>query len=303
MSQEQLFGGVEAGGTKFVCATGNGSGTLRASIEFPTQDPESTVSSVVEFFQSQSDAREDLSAIGVGSFGPLELNVDSPSYGRILVTPKKGWQNFDLRGEIARGLNLPVAIDTDVNAAAIGEWQWGALRGLQHGLYVTVGTGVGVGAIVDGQLLHGKHHPEMGHMLIPRSPDEQAGFAGVCPYHRSCVEGLASGRAIVSRWGSKLVDLPVTHPAWDLQASYLAMFLTNLTFALQPERVVVGGGVMNDTLLSKTQNLLQGALGGYRSTLTEREMINDYLLRPALEGRAGVLGAIALARAGNRLKR
>ena len=295
MSYKQIFGGVEAGGTKFICATGDGSEKLCIMVEIPTREPESTIREAVGFFRSQSQAGERLAGVGVGSFGPLELNTGAPDYGHILTTPKAGWNNLDIRGEFARALDLPVVIDTDVNAAVMGESQWGAARGLRHCLYVTVGTGIGVGSIIDGRILHGEFHPEMGHMLIPISPDELEGFGGICPFHQSCVEGLASGAAIVSRWGSKLADLPQEHPAWRLEAQYLAVFLSNLTFALQPQRIVIGGGVMNETLLSLIRGRLPVTLAGYRPSLATAESVADYLVLPALDGRAGVLGAIAMA--------
>jgi len=175
------------------------------------------------------------------------------------------------------------------------DWRWGAARGLQHCLYVTVGTGIGVGAMVNGRILHTVHHPEMGHMLIPISPDEPDEFTGICPFHQACAEGLASGAAIVSRWGSKLADLPQAHRAWRLEAGYLAVFLSNLTFALQPQRIVMGGGVMNAALLSSIREQLPATLAGYRPSLVTAESLVDYLVLPDLGGRAGVLGAIAMA--------
>lgn len=295
MSFKKLFGGVEAGGTKFVCATGDGSNKLRATVEIQTREPESTIREALEFFRSQLQAGGSLAGVGIGSFGPLELNTEASNYGNILTTPKPGWQDFDIHGAFAQALDVPVTIDTDVNAAVTGESRWGAARGLQHCLYVTVGTGIGVGAIVDGRILHGEHHPEMGHMLIPTSPDEAEEFVGICPYHQSCVEGLASGTAIVNRWGSKLVDLPQDHPAWQLEAQYLAMFLSNLTFTLQPQRIVIGGGVMNETLLALIHGRLHVALAGYRPSLAAAESVADYLVLPELNGHAGVLGAIAMA--------
>lgn len=295
MAANKLFGGVEAGGTKFVCATGTGTDKLRVSVEIPTRRPESTLREVIDFFRSQEEGTERLAGAAIGSFGPLELNENASNYGHILKTTKPGWEGFDIRGELARALDVPVAIETDVNAAAIGEMNWGAARGLQHCLYVTVGTGIGVGAIVDGKILHGEHHPEMGHTFVPISPDETDAFEGICLYHKSCVEGLASGIAIVSRWGRKLIDIPKNHPAWHLEAQYLAKFLANLTFVLQPQRIIIGGGVMNETLLSMVRELLHSTIASYRPTLTAREAMNDYLVMPELGGRAGVLGAIAIA--------
>ena len=210
--QERRYGGIEAGGTKFVCAIGTGASDLQAVAEISTGEPESTIAEVIQFFRSQLNGDGKLHGLGIGSFGPVELNEDAPDYGCIKSTPKSRWQNVDIRGEFARALDVPVVIDTDVNVAAVGELQWGAARDLRHCLYVTVGTGIGVGAIVDGHILFGAQHPEMGHMLVPVSLDEPGEFAGVCPYHQSCAEGFASGTAIVQRWSSKLCDLPDNHP-------------------------------------------------------------------------------------------
>lgn len=295
-STDLLYGGVEAGGTKVVCAVGRGPGDLRAVTSFATRDPRSTVDDVLGFFRAQSAGGMGLRAIGIGSFGPLDLDPASPAFGRISTTPKPGWQDVDLRGLLADGLGLPVAIDTDVNAAALGEAIWGAARGIANFLYVTVGTGVGVGAVVNGRLLHGEQHPEMGHMLIPVSREEPAGFRGTCPYHGTCVEGLASGTAVVSRWGRRLDALPENHPAWALEAGYLADFFTSLTFALQPRRIIVGGGVAGPRLVEMTRRALHARLAGYRPSLAESRALDDYLVMPRLGAEAGVLGAIGLAR-------
>ena len=296
MQTETRFGGIEAGGTKFVCAVGVGTHGVQTIEEIPTRKPEQTIPDLIDFFRLQASQSGALAGIGVGSFGPVELQKGASNYGHITTTPKSDWQDVDIRGELARGLDLPVAIDTDVNAAATGELNWGAAQGLKHCLYVTVGTGVGVGAIVDGQILFGYQHPEMGHMRVAPALVEPGGFEGICPYHRSCVEGMASGRAIVHRWGKKLCDLPEDHPAWDLEAHYLAAFLSNLTFVLQPERIVIGGGVMDEALLGIVREQLRIELGGYRNSLATLAAVEDYLVLPALDGRAGVLGAIAMAK-------
>ncbi len=300
MSQDRThnhrYGGVEAGGTKFVCATGRGSGDLNAIIEIPTREPEPTIRAAVEFFRAQSSSNDGLAGIGIGSFGPLELDRGACDYGHIKTTPKKSWQNVDICGEFSRALDLPVVIDTDVNVAALGESRWGAAKGLRFSLYVTVGTGIGAGAIVEGKILHGAQHPEMGHMLVPMGPDELADFTGTCPYHPSCVESLASGAAVVKRWGSKLCDLPQHHPAWNLEAHYLAAFFSNLTFAFQPQRIISGGGVMSSTLISLVREHLHRNIAGYRLELARRETMDDYLVLPELDGRAGVMGAIAMAK-------
>ena len=290
------YGGVEAGGTKFICAVGHGGDDPSEIAEIPTGEPVTTIREAIQFFRSTRRTGDDVRAIGIGAFGPIELNPDASNYGHITTTPKPGWQNVDIRGEFARALGLPIAIDTDVNVAAIGECSWGAARGLDHFLYVTVGTGIGVGAVVDGVVLKGAQHPEMGHMFIPMSPDEPSGFVGVCPFHGSCVEGLASGAAIVERWGGRLSEFPAEHPAWQLEAEYLAMLFANLTFTLQPQRIVAGGGVMNPRILSLIRERLHSCLAGYRTSLSEREAVKRYLILPELGDRAGVLGALELAR-------
>lgn len=294
-SRGRLFGGIEAGGTKFICAVGTGPDDLREVIEIPTRDPASTLAEALGFFRSLAGRGQRIAGLGIGSFGPVELDPRSADYGRITTTPKPGWQGVDIRGEFARALGVPVAIDTDVNAAALGELEWGAARGLEHFLYVTVGTGVGVGAVIGGRVLHGEHHPEMGHVFVPVSADEPAGFDGCCPYHGSCIEGLASGTAIGARWGARLDAFPPGHPAWQLEAGYLAAFFANLTFILQPQRIVAGGGVMSEPLTRLVRERLHTMLAGYRPTLADREAVDDYVVMPGLGGRAGILGAIELA--------
>ena len=291
----KLFAGVEAGGTKFVCAVGRNPDDIESLIEIPTRDPASTIKAAAEFFRSFNQSGRRLAGLGIGSFGPLDLDPDSPKFGHITTTPKPGWQNVDLLAEFRKVLTLPMIVDTDVNAAAFGEWVWGAAQGLAHFLYVTVGTGVGVGALVAGKLLHGEHHPEMGHMFVPLSPHEPDSFTGICPFHRGCVEGVASGAAIVKRWGAKLCDLPDGHPGHEMEADYLATFFSNLTCVLQPQKIIVGGGVMNARLLQPVREKLLEKIGGYRVSLGNQQAINEYLVMPGLRNRAGALGAIALA--------
>lgn len=294
-TEAPCYGGVEAGGTKFVCAIGRGPDDLRSVTEFPTADAGDTIARCAGFFRRLRDEGQVIGAIGIGSFGPLELDPDSPHFGHITTTPKPGWQDVDLLGELARGTGLPVRIDTDVNVAALAEGRWGAARGLQHFIYVTVGTGIGVGACIGGRILHGVHHPEMGHVLLPPDAGEPKGFAGICPFHGGCAEGLASGAALVARWGRRLGDLPPEHPAWRMEANYLGTFLAALTLTLQPERIVIGGGVMNETLLQHVRDSLGVRLGGYRRSLASRAELDTFLVMPDLGNRAGVLGAISIA--------
>jgi len=276
------FGGIEAGGTKFVCAVGNGPHDLETA-EFPTTAPAQTLEQVIQFFRD----RQPLAAIGIGSFGPIDPNPTSPTFGYITSTPKLAWRNFDLAGTIRRALEVDVAFDTDVNAAALAESRWGAAQGLGTFLYVTVGGGLGGGAIVNGRLLHGRLHPEMGHIRIPHDRLRDP-FPGNCPYHDDCLEGLAAGPAIAARWGQPGHLLPAGHPAWDLEAEYLALGIVSWTCTLAPERIILGGGVLRRTeLFGMVREKVAVLLNGY---LDPPEIVP-----PGLGSRSGVLGAIALA--------
>jgi fructokinase len=289
-----LYAGIEAGGTKFVCAVGTGPDDLRALTRFPTTTSEETLAQVIAFLRAQHSVTP-IAAIGIGSFGPVDLNAASPTYGHITSTPKPGWANADIVGAIKRHINVPVALDTDVNVAVLGENKWGAAQGLDTFAYLTVGTGIGGGVLANGKLLHGILHPEVGHMLIPH--DMQADpFPGTCPYHRDCLEGLASGPALEQRWSQRGEMLPRDHPAWRLEAHYLAMALTNLIYVLSPQRIVLGGGVMNQPqLLPMIRKEVQTLLRRYIQLPQLLTDIDSYIVRPTLGDRAGVLGAIALA--------
>jgi fructokinase len=288
------FGAVEAGGTKFVCAVGNGAGELRSRAEFPTTSPVETIARVVEFLDKQAKV-EPLRAVGIGSFGPIDVSPDSPQFGFITSTPKAGWQNTDLAGPVRRALGVPVAFDTDVNAAALGEHKWGAAQGLETFVYVTVGTGIGGGAMIEGKLIHGLLHPEMGHMRIAHDRQSDP-FAGVCPFHGDCWEGLATGPAIEARWGSKGQDLPPGHKAWQLEAEYLALAVTNLICTLSPQRIILGGGVMHqESLFPIVRRRTMELLNGYIRKEEILERMDQFIVPPQLGDSAGILGAIALA--------
>jgi len=290
-----LFGAIEAGGTKFVCILGSGPEDVRAEARFPTTTPEETIRQTVGFFRCQQVEHGELAAIGIASFGPLDLDPDSPTYGYITSTPKPGWANTDFAGMIRRALSLPVGFDTDVNAAALGEWRWGAARGLDTFIYLTIGTGIGGGGMVNDRLLHGLLHPEMGHLCIPHDWGADP-FAGSCPFHGDCLEGLASGPAIESRWGQRGETLLLDHPAWELEAHYLALGVVNWIYTLSPQKVILGGGVMQQArLFSLLRREVQTLLGGYLQSLATQKEIDDYIVPPALGKRAGVLGALALA--------
>jgi fructokinase len=295
LKKPYLFGGIEGGGTKFVCAVGSGPDDIRAETRFATTDPQSTIAKALAFFQEQIIQYGTLAAIGVASFGPVDLRLDSPSYGHITTTPKPGWANVDILGQISRGLGVKTAFEMDVNAAALAEWRWGAGRGVGSLIYLTVGTGIGGGALIGDRLVHGLVHPEMGHMLIPhdRALDP---FPGICPYHGDCLEGLATGLAMEKRWGKRAEELPPDHPAWALEAEYLAAGLVNLILSLSPERIILGGGVMGQPqLFPLIRKKVVTKLAGYVASPAISEDIDRYIVPPGLGKRSGVLGAIALA--------
>ena len=291
-----LFGGIEAGGTKFVCAVGSGPDDIRAETRFPTTTPEETIGQAIAFFREQREQHGELAALGIAAFGPLDPDPASTTYGYITSTPKPGWANTDFAGPLARALNLPVAFDTDVNGAALGEGRWGAAQGLDTFIYLTIGTGIGGGAMVGGSLLHGLLHPEMGHVRLPHDR-QQDPYPGRCPYHGDCLEGLASGPAIAARWGRPAETLPVDHPAWSLEAHYLALGLVNFIVTLSPQRMILGGGVMEQAhLFPLVRRRVLELLNGYVQSPRLLEAIDTYIVPPALGRRAGVLGALALAR-------
>ncbi|HEX6014272.1 MAG TPA: ROK family protein, partial [Geminicoccaceae bacterium] len=274
--------------TKWECAIGTGPDDLRATATIPTTTPEETIGRVVAFFEREGP----IAAIGIGSFGPVDRNPGSATWGHITSTPKPGWAYTDVGGEIARRLSVPVAFDTDVNAAALAEHRWGAAQELDTFCYVTVGTGIGGGGMAGGRLLHGLLHPEFGHMRIPHDRESDP-FEGVCPYHGDCWEGLASGRAIEARWGRPAAELDADEAVWVLQAHYLALGLVSVICVLSPERILLGGGVMRRPgLLPLVHREVEGLMNGYQETAT--------IMLPALAPRSGVLGAIALAEAGER---
>jgi fructokinase len=292
----QLYGGIEAGGTKFVCAVGSGPDDIRSEIRFPTTTPQETIGQAITFFQEQA-RQVDLAAIGIAAFGPVDPNPASPTFGVITSTPKPHWSNTDLAGAVRRALGLPVGFDTDVNGAALGEQRWGAAQGLDTFLYFTIGTGVGGGGMVGGKLMHGLVHPEMGHMRLPH--DWQADpFKGTCPFHGDCFEGLAAGPALHARWGQPAETLPPDHPAWQLEARYIALALANFIVTISPQRIILGGGVMSSPHMFPTvRSQVQQFLNGYVQSPAILEHIDEYIVAPGLGNRAGVLGAIALGQA------
>jgi fructokinase len=287
------YGGIEAGGSKWECAIGTSPDDVRAAETIRTTAPKETLDRAIAFFEREGP----VDAIGIGSFGPIDQKLSSPTWGHITTTPKPGWAHTDVGQEIRRRLSVPVAFDTDVNAAALGEHRWGAGQGLDTFCYITVGTGIGGGGLAGGNLLHGLLHPEFGHMRIPHD-FERDPFEGVCPYHGDCWEGLASGRAIEARWGKPAEELDDEPAVWELEAHYLALGLVSVMCVLSPERIVVGGGVARrDALLPLVQSEVLSLMNGYLDSTVVRDRISDYITPPALGARAGVLGAIALAEA------
>ena len=291
----KLFGGVESGGTKFVCMVGRDPENIISEIRFPTTDPDETIQKTIAFFAPYARSKE-LAAVGVASFGPVDLNPGSQTFGHITTTPKAGWQQVDLCGRIQQALNVPLAFETDVNAAAWGEKYWvPENQPWDPFLYITVGTGIGVGVIVNGAPLHGLIHAEAGHLAIPHDWQRDP-FPGVCPYHGDCLEGLASGFSMGKRWGQSAQTLPDAHPAWDLEAEYIALALVNLIYAYSPQRIVLGGGVsQHPGLHQAVRHKVQQFNNGYVQSPWLLDKIDDYILPPALGNRSGVLGAIAMA--------
>lgn len=290
-----IYGAIEGGGTKFICAVGSGPNSIRAEARFATTTPEETMAHVIEFFKQQEEKFGQLAAIGFASFGPLDPNPASPTYGFILPTPKPGWSNADVVGMLRNEFDIPIAFDTDVNGAALGEWRWGKAQGLQTFIYLTVGTGIGGGAYVEGNLLHGLVHPEMGHILLKHDLEKDP-FEGVCPFHGDCFEGLASGIAIEKRWGMRGTLLTPDHIAWDLEVDYIAQALTTYTMTLSPQRIILGGGVGSlAPLLPRVQKRTRELINGYVQSPVILENIESFIVNPGLGNRSGMLGAIALA--------
>ncbi len=291
-----LYGGIEAGGTKFVCAIGSSPDDIRATIRFPTTHPAESLRKACDFFRHyMREQHVTLDGIGIGSFGPLDLNPNSSDYGKITSTPKQGWAFTDVRGAVEAGTEVRTAIDTDVNAAALGEGLWGAAQGLTDFVYLTIGTGIGGGLIIDGKPYHGLVHPEMGHIALPHDLQRDP-FPGNCPYHQDCFEGLASGPALEARWGQPAKTLPEAHPAWELEAHYIALGLQNIICVGSPQRIILGGGVMEQhQLFALIRQKVQTYLDEYIHTQSILTGIDDYIVPPGLGGKAGVLGSIALA--------
>ncbi|MFO8036630.1 MAG: ROK family protein [Anaerolineales bacterium] len=289
----QLYGGIEAGGTKTICAVGTGPDDVLAESRFATTVSEETIPKLISFFKPYAPR---LAALGIGSFGPLDLDPKSPTYGHITSTSKSDWIGADFLGPFQRSFDMPIGFDTDVNTAALGEHHWGAAQGLDTYLYLTIGTGIGGGAMVEGNLLHGMMHPEMGHIPLPQNTTQDP-FKGICPYHGNCFEGLASGPALEARWGAPPETFSEEHSIWDLEATYIAYALVNYISILAPQRIILGGGVMQQRqLFPLIRTKVIEILNGYFQVPQITENIEWFIVPPDLDDRAGILGAIALAR-------
>ena len=294
MSNKKLYGGLEAGGTKFVCAVASGPGQIVDEIRYMTTTPDETLGKAIQFFQPFVESRQ-VRTIGVGAFGPLDSNPQSPTYGFVTATPKPGWSNTNVLGTLREALKINIAFDMDVNTAALGEYLWGASKGCDPSLYLTIGTGIGGGYIVDGRPLIGLLSLEMGHVLIPHNRELDP-FPGNCPFHNDCFEGLASGPAIEKRLGVTGAMIPEEDVFWDIEADYIASALMNYILTLSPKKIILGGGVMQrEFLFPKVRFRVRELLNGYVSSKKILEEIEDYVVAPGLGNQSGSLGAIALA--------
>jgi fructokinase len=292
-----IYGSVEAGGTKFVCAAGSSPDRILERIRIPTETPEKTLAAAVDFLKAAEKTHGKIRALGVSSFGPVDLAESSPTYGYITTTPKPGWRNTDILGAFRKAFPaLPIGFDTDVNGAALGEARWGAARGLDAVLYITVGTGIGGGFLLRGRPLHGLLHPEMGHIRVPHDLARDP-FLGGCPWHGDCLEGLASGAALEKRAGRPARDIAPRDPLWDIEAGYLAAAAVNFTLTLSPEIIIMGGGVLNAPgLLAKIRTRAALLLNGYIAAEALLTNLDAYIVSPGLAGLSGLAGSFALAR-------
>ena len=285
----KYYGSLEAGGTKMVCAIGDDQGNILERISIPTLEPENTMPAIIDFFRDKN-----ISALGIGCFGPVDLDRKSATYGYITTTPKLAWKNYDIVGICKKELGVPVGFDTDVNASALGEATWGCTKDLDHSIYITVGTGIGAGVIIDGKPYHGMLHPEAGHIFLarhPRDPMEK----GICPYHELCLEGLASGPAIAARWGKPGAELADRKEVWELEAYYLAQAICSYIMILSPERIIVGGGVSHqEQMMPMIRKEVERQMGGYIQAKGMKDLDN-YIVLPSLNDNQGIMGGLKLA--------
>jgi fructokinase len=292
-----VLAGIELGGTKCVCTLGSGPDDIRAQLTLPTHDPQTTLVAIADLLERWRGDFGEPVALGIASFGPIDLRHDSPAYGRIQASPKTQWQDADLIGFFSRHFRGPIALTTDVIGAALAEGRWGAARGLTDYAYITVGTGVGVGLIASGTPLVGIHHPEMGHVRVARMPGDDWG--GSCSFHGACVEGLASGPAIEARCGQPAASIAADSPVWDSVAHALTQLAHLLAVSVAPQRILIGGGVVSGRpeLLARIRGGLAQSLNGY---LRVKEVatacgLDHYIMSPGLGTGAGPFGALAIA--------
>ncbi len=283
-----LYGALEAGGTKMVCAIGDETGRILEQMSVPTTTPEETMPPIIDYFKGK-----EIRALGIACFGPVDLNQESETYGHILETPKLPWKGYDIVGVMKEALSIPIGFDTDVNGSMLGEVTWGAAKGLQNALYITIGTGVGGGIYSNGKLLHGMLHPELGHMrLVPAKNDS---YKGKCPFHGTCLEGLAAGPAIEDRWGAPARELVGRDEVWEMESDYIAQALANLILTLSPQKIILGGGVMHqEQLFPLIRKKVLENLNGYLKT-KELDDIDHYIVPAGLHDDQGIMGAVKLA--------
>ena len=282
------IGALEGGGTKMVLAVCNENGEVLDRVSIPTETPEITMPKMIAYFKEQQ-----VEALGIGFFGPVILNEQSPKYGCVGNTPKLAWKWYPVLDEFKKALQIPVGFDTDVNAAALGEATWGITKGLKNSIYITVGTGIGAGVIVDGKMLHGMQHPEGGHILVAPHPNDT--YKGKCPYHGRCLEGMASGPAIEERWGKKGIELADRKEVWEMEAFYIGQAIVDYIVILSPQRIILGGGVMHqEHMMPLVREEVKRQLNGYIRT-KELEDLDSYIVLPSLNDNQGIMGALKLA--------
>jgi fructokinase len=272
-----------------VMAIGNEHGEILEQLSIPTETPDITMVKIIDYFKEKK-----IEALGIGSFGPIDLDKGSKNYGSITSTPKLAWANYNIVNELKNALQIPIGFDTDVNASALGEATWGIMKGLDSGIYITIGTGIGVGVYMNGSLLHGMLHPEAGHVLMSKHPEDT--FEGVCPYHPNCFEGLASGPSIERRWNKKAYELEENAKAWEIEAYYIAQGIVNYILTLSPHKIVLGGGVMHQKqLFPLIRNEVARLLNGYIKT-NQMEELDQYIVPASLQDNQGIMGCIQLAK-------
>jgi fructokinase len=286
----KMYGGIEAGGSKFVCVVSTSpTNDPVSTLKVDTTTPDETLGRVIGFFK-----QHDVKALGIASFGPIELRRESPTYGYITATPKPGWRYTNIAQLFQRTFGVPTGFDTDVNAAALAEVCYGAAQGLSHAIYVTVGTGIGGGAVINGEPVHGLVHPEMGHLPVPRHSRDT--YAGHCIFHHDCLEGMASGPAIEDRWKKPASALPLDHEAWEFEAYYLARAICAMVYTISPQRIICGGGVMrHQQLFPLIRRQVLEMLNGYIRSETIIDQIDTFIVPPGLGDQSGTVGALELA--------